>query len=62
MICLEVKWPLTSLWLSGHEKYPNLIADVLPLGVRPWLFDVEAIWLTNVYPTLSATYGIFTSK
>lgn len=39
-------WPLATLWLAGHEKYPDLIAHGLPRRVKPWLIDVEIMLTT----------------
>lgn len=41
-------FPLTTLWLAGHEKYPNVIADGLPKRIKPWLIDVEIMLTTMV--------------
>lgn len=35
------KWSLTTMFINGHEKYPMLIADGLPYGIKPWLFDIR---------------------
>ena len=40
---MKTRWPLTTMFINGHEKYPMLIADGLPLGITPWLFDVHFV-------------------
>lgn len=41
------RYPLTTMFINGHEKYPELVAKGLPLGITPWTFDVQ-IMLTSL--------------
>lgn len=36
----EHRFPLASMWLAGHETYPNLVSQGLPLRITPWWFDI----------------------
>lgn len=42
-----MNWPLTTMFINGHEKYVALVADGLPYGIKPWWFDVQNM-LTSV--------------
>lgn len=35
------RFPLTTMYLNGQEKYVDLIIAGLPLGIKPWWFDVQ---------------------
>ena len=40
---LSIEYPLMLMTIHGETKYPDLIAEGLGVGIRPWLFDVQQV-------------------